>query len=104
MAKDTKTKAKKPAKPLTAVDYNSKQAGKLWSWSELPSHMADCQKRPALLVQAVRSFQKRQGLAPDGMLGPNTLAAIRAVWSLAPPKTEAPPAKVADDADDTGDD
>ena len=101
MAKETTKKSKRASTPES---YNASQAGKLWTWSELPSHISDCRKRPALFVEVVRGFQKGHGLTADGKLGPKTLAKIRAVWSvIAPPAKEAnPEPKAKDDADDAG--
>ena len=93
--------AAKPKKPTSAEQYNERQAGKLWSYSELPSAFADLRKRPLLFSDAVRSFQKSQGLAQDGKLGPKTLAKIRGAYSPAPPVVDAKPDPEGGDAEES---
>ena len=102
--KTDKPKKTKATKATTAEGYNTRQAGKLWTWAELPSHLSDLRKRPGMLADAVRSFQRSKGLTADSRLGPKTLAAIRAAWSSAPLAPEAKPAPEPGDSDDAGDD
>lgn len=101
--KTDKPKAKRP-KASGPEEYNARQAGKLWEYADLPSHLADLRKRPGLFAEAVRSFQRSHLLTADSKLGPKTLAAIRAAWSSAPSAPEAKPEPKPGEADDAGDD
>ena len=106
MAKDkTKPKATKATKATTPEAYNASKAGKSWNYSDLPSHLASLRKRPTLFANAIRAFQKANGLLADSKLGPKTLKTIRAVFSSAPPATEASKDSAeGDKSDDAGDD
>lgn len=105
MSKTEKTKAAKPKarQSFSPEGYNAKQAGKLWTWADLPCHMSDLRKRPGLFSDAVRSFQRSKGLTADGKLGPKTLAAIRSVWPSAPPAADTKPDQKPGEDDDAGD-
>ena len=98
-----KDKVKKPAKPQSAEECNAKQAGKLWNWSDLPSHLASLRKKPAFFVDAVEVLQQIHGLKIDGKLGKKTLQMIRSVWSSSAPSAPAAKPEAAA-ADDSGDD
>ena len=100
----TKKTKPKQAKPKSAEEYNAAKAGKLWQYSELPSHLADLRKRPTRFASAVRSFQRANGLSADSKLGPKTLAMIRTVYSSAPPAPEPKPVPGSDEGTETGDD
>ncbi len=64
-----------------AIKYNVKVAGKLWKQSDLPSPLDDNDLSPdtAAFATAVAAFQTSLSLTSDGMLGPSTYAALRAM-------------------------
>jgi len=74
---------------MSATQYNNAQP---WRVKDLPALFVDTlpkgaatKKRDPAFVEAVRQFQLSHELTPDGMLGPQTLEAMRAFF-VGPPK------------------
>jgi hypothetical protein len=94
-----KPKAKSKA-PTTAEAYNKSKACTLWHWHDLPTWLREQMNHPTSFAKKVRLFQRSNGLAPDGKLGPKTLAALKVD---AAPVVEVTPEPTEDEAADEGD-
>lgn len=62
---------------MTAADYNTANAGKLWQPRQLPPALLSAwQRGPLEFVTQVEALQRLVGLPADGKLGPTTLRRI----------------------------
>ena len=76
----------------SAVAYNKKQAGVLWKIDELPAELKAARSADtAAFALAVGAAQEAKGIAADGKLGPNTLAAILGKADTAAPAASTVP-------------
>lgn len=70
----------------SAVEYNKKQAGVLWTLADLPADLQAARSADtAAFALAVGAAQEAKGLKADGKLGPATLAALKAPAAAAAP-------------------
>jgi hypothetical protein len=73
-----------------ATAYNMKKDGSLWSHSDLPWPFTRYQTSTGDFAVLVCFHQMHEGLADDGMLGPNTLASIQSTFGTTEPSVAVP--------------